>query len=873
MAKIVGHRHPHRAIKRAGLLLGTLLLFLVALVVGVLVHVNTPTGRQLVMNEVNALLAPSFKGKITLRRLDGVGLSGVRGVDATIEDPSGRDVLRVRGVRVGISAVAAVRSALLDRHGPLVITLRGIHIDDVDVRLDTDPTGKLDLLDAFDSPAPGGSPPNPNARGLRLALSGFDLRHVWAHGLMAGAPPLDVDLDDMKGSMTYAPDVLVADVRSVRINARRVVEDAGIAGTLKAQLRLPSADGARPDVHVDWEGAVGGLAETVRGSFVADRVDAVVDVPDSPPETIRTLWPDSPIGRHAQLHLEAHGLLSDVRVGMHAGLGPTTLDSDGRLRIGDESTAELTFQARDLDVHELAAGAPRSHLGLQGEASADMKAGGALTAKAALLFLGGALGKFDLPPATLDASVSRSKDAILRAGADLVVDEPGAPARLQAQLVPGRHGSTIDLQLDAEADDLQKVPQLGHGVDGKARLFASGELDLARKSVAGQLRVEAQDVAQGTTRVRDLSVAVSAEGPLARPEVDATVVSRGVVVRGVRFDSALAQARGAATAPHITTSLRGPDAPDVDAAVDLGVGHGVSLDRLRVDLARGADRSRVTVRSVRFDHGDLAVDQARVEGLGAPLTADVSIAHTVVGIRADTTGIDLARLARLAHLEKQLKGGSLAIDTDVHLRRGEGEGKLVVDLAHVSAGNAEDISGHVALSLAGRTVTGKLHVDSPGVGTVDVVVPRVTVAGEGALTAASWRRAFGSADIDLRTDLARLAALVPPAQLPLSEARGDITLKGHVARDGVDDLTPDVRLDVSTNDLVLAPRVAVERDIDGVLVHPPPAWRLAGVDFDSTLHRWADGSGAAVDAGARRQGCARPAGRLVRALSLRRSVP
>lgn len=143
MATIVAH-HPRHVIRRASLALCTLLLFVVALVVGALVHLNTPTGRQLVMKEVNALLAPSFKGKITLRRLDGVGLSGVRGVDATIEDPSGRDVVRVRGARAGIFAWAAVQSALLDHEGPLVIRLRDIHIDDVDVRLDTDrPAGSI----------------------------------------------------------------------------------------------------------------------------------------------------------------------------------------------------------------------------------------------------------------------------------------------------------------------------------------------------------------------------------------------------------------------------------------------------------------------------------------------------------------------------------------------------------------------------------------------------------------------------------------------------------------------------------------------------------------------------------------------------------
>ncbi len=606
MATIVAH-HPRHVIRRASLALCTLLLFVVALVVGALVHLNTPTGRQLVMKEVNALLAPSFKGKITLRRLDGVGLSGVRGVDATIEDPSGRDVVRVRGARAGIFAWAAVQSALLDHEGPLVIRLRDIHIDDVDVRLDRDPTGRLDLLDAFDSPVPGSNPPNPSARGLRLVLSDIDLRHTWAHGLMAGAPPLDVDLDHLKGSMLYAPDVLDADLAGVRIRARRLVENAGVAGTLKAHLKLPGTEGAHPDVHVDWRGAAGGVAETLRGSFVADRVDGVVDVPDTPPEAIRTLWPDSPIGRHAQLHLEAHGPLRNVGVSVRAALGKATIDADGRVGIGDDETAEVTFRAHDLDVHELAAGAPRSHVGLQGEASAHVKANGALTAEARMLFLGGSLGEIALPPATLDASVSRKQDAATRASADLVVNEPGAPAHLTAQLVAGSRVSAIDFQLDAESDDFQRIPQLGHGVDGKGRLFASGEVDLGRKSVAGQLRIHAQDVAQGTTRVGDVSVEMSAQGPLVRPEVDATIVFRGVLVDGVRFDTARAQATGAATAPRITASLRGPDTPDVDAAVDSGsrARHLAGQASRRPGTWRGAvtgDRTLGEVRPRRPGH-------------------------------------------------------------------------------------------------------------------------------------------------------------------------------------------------------------------------------------------------------------------------------
>jgi translocation and assembly module TamB len=86
--------------------------------------------------------------------------------------------------------------------------------------------------------------------------------------------------------------------------------------------------------------------------------------------------------------------------------------------------------------------------------------------------------------------------------------------------------------------------------------------------------------------------------------------------------------------------------------------------------------------------------------------------------------------------------------------------------------------------------------------------------------------------VSLRTDLARLAALVPSDDLPFSEARGNVKLRAHLARDGVGDLTPDVDLELRTQNLALEPRLAMARDIDGVRVQPAPAWRLEGIDFD-----------------------------------------
>ena len=839
-------RRAWRVLRGAGAGLGALVVFVVALVAGVLLHLNTPAGKRVVLGQVNGLLGSLFLGKITIHRVGHLGLSGVHDADGTIDDPAGRRVLSVRGMSVDLATLALARSLLLDKRGPLIIGLSGA-IDALDVCLDTDADGSLELVQSFASRKPS-SPPDPSARGARIAISQLTLGHAWAHGQMAGAPPIDADVDGLRGALTVAPDVLEADVARGRLTAHRLVNGADVTGSLQAHVRKPSDDRIHPDAQLAWDGKVGGIGQSIRGSFVRDTVDAVVDVPEASPGDIRALWPGSPIERPARLHLEARGPLGDVGVALQAALGDASFDADARLALEGEKTAHLTFRARDLDVHELAASAPASRLALTGEVFADRKTDGALTGNAALRFLGGVIGTTALPAAALQARGSRSAAGALQGNATLVVDEPGAPTQLTLALGPKRGSSVVDFKLDSKVADFQRVPQLGHGVDGQAQLSSSGQIDLTHGRLDAALHAEGAALAQGVTRLQTLSVDASAHGPLASPHVEATVCARGIVAAGLRFVSADVTATGAVMAPHVTASVRGPDTPDLDARMDLGFHDGVSLQNLGADLARGADRSRITARRVEVGGGDLRVDEGRIEGLGAPLTVTLAMTPQTLRVRAQTAGIDLARVARLAQVAKSLQSGTLALDTDLRLRRGAAEGRLVLDAAHVSVAAAKELAAHAELSLQGRTLVGRLHAESPGVGVLDLNIPKVTIGGAGALTEVAWREAFGSVDLDVRTDLARLAALVPPESLPLSEAGGRVTLKAHLARDGVDDVTPDVNIDVDTDHLVLAPWVPMVRDIDGVLVHPRAAWRLAGVDL--TVNAAVDGDTGALRASA-----------------------
>ncbi|MGD0527924.1 MAG: translocation/assembly module TamB domain-containing protein, partial [Polyangiaceae bacterium] len=282
------------------------------------------------------------------------------------------------------------------------------------------------------------------------------------------------------------------------------------------------------------------------------------------------------------------------------------------------------------------------------------------------------------------------------------------------------------------------------------------------------------------------------------------------------------------------------------ASVDLDVKHGVSMADLQLALARKGQHARVTARRASFQDGDLRVDGARVEGLGEPLTATLATSPGMLRVVAATKGIDLALVARLANVEKKLWGGRVSFDTDLRLQRRGGEGRLTLDVAGLETTYAKDLTGHVEMALAGRTVGAKVHVDAGGVGSLDLEAPKVELASRDATSLAAWKRAWGAVDVDVNGDLAKALAMVPADEQPLSRARGTVHVKAHLARDDAQDFTPDLSLSVTTDKLELAAKTPEWVDIDGVLVHPPPAWHIEGVDFVLDAH--IDGNSGAVKA-------------------------
>ncbi|HEY6458697.1 MAG TPA: translocation/assembly module TamB domain-containing protein [Polyangiaceae bacterium] len=557
-----------------------------------------------------------------------------------------------------------------------------------------------------------------------------------------------------------------------------------------------------------------------------------MDVPEASPESIKRFWPASTIHHPARLHLDAEGPLENVTLALVAGLGATTIDAKGTAGMDEGQHAHLVLAARDVDVRELAPTAPQSRLGLTLDASGQRTKAGAIDGRVVLEFLGGKVGTNDIPPATIVANVSQRPPAGLSAHADVVVHEPSVRTRVVADMAPKGSSSTIAYSLDVEAPELDRVPQLGHAARGKVRIASSGDVDLGAKTIDAHVSIDATRAYWQENRALHAVVEGHATGELTDPHLDVGLRAVGVEAGGQKLSRAAVTIEGKAMSPNVEFHTRGQDLPDVDGYAAVHLAKGVTIDALHVALARSGEKALVTARSVVLEGGDLQVEGARIEGLGAPFEATLRRTPSTLRVRAKTAGLDLARVARLANVQKQLQAGTVEVDADLSLQRTNGRGHAMLDVTHATAGEARDLSAHVDVSLDGRKLDGTVHANLPGTATLDLAASQCTLAGGAPLlSSAAWKKAFGTADVALHADLAKLASLLPPADMPVSEARGVVDLKAHVARDGIDDVTPDVKVDVDTDGLVIAPKVEMARDIDGVLVHPPPPWRLAGVDF------------------------------------------
>jgi translocation and assembly module TamB len=816
---------------------------------GAVLCLDVPAVRREVLAQVNARVFDKlFQGKLAIQSIGHLDAFGIADVDVRLDDSSGRPLLLAEGVSARIATLTLLRT-LAFGHGDLVLDLGKVSIRNLDVRIDGDDDG-VAIARAFLPRTPSTTPSRvPDGRGVHLYAPHIRIEHAWGHGQLGRIPYVDADLRGLDAAFSLSPRLVTIDARKAQVHARGIALGADVEGAATGHLEvalgdLPASVG-RVSGRTAWDGTVGTLAETASLAIEHGRFDAAVDVREATPESIRSLWPASPISASAGLHVEAHGPLDAIAVDAHAALDAATVDLHGGLQWGAAKGAKLHLDVTGVDLHQLVAAAPASSVGLRGDVSATLAPDGRLDGEADLEVPAGHVGPHGVPRTTLKTKGFRAPSGAFGGDAAIAIEEPGVPTTIELHAVPRGQSSSVDFSIQSHAVKLGAVHRFSTDATGSAHVAGKGNVDLDRLAVDVSLDSRGQTFSRGALRVGSIAVTGQVHGRLENPDVDLSLKTRGLAWGGTSLTELDVGVRGHALTPHVTVHARSLDVPDVDAAVDVDVMSGPTFKNADLTLVRRGVTAHLQAARTRVEHGDVSVEDVSIEGLGDTLRGSFRKEGESLHVSAKASRLDVARVARLLAVDEIVREGDLAVDAAISVSGGAANGQAHVRLANGAVGSLGGISFALDGTMAGRRLDATLGFVAGDVGSGTVEARDLVAAGRSPLLATRWQSVSGDVGLDGRVDLARLGALLPPDALPASALRGVLTLKGHLERDSASDFTPLVELEASTAGFAAVGPVA-----DGADGPPRPApWHFEGVDASLTAR--INGQRGALDLGVR----------------------
>jgi translocation and assembly module TamB len=750
--------------------LGAAVVFVASALAAVVLHLDLPVTRRVVVAQVNEILHAELVGEITIERVAALGLNGLSGGRVRVHDPAGVQVLFADGVDVRLSVLALARSALLGE-GDVVVSPDSVSVAHVAASVDHDSEGTLRLVTAFEGrpsapPEPVGAP----ARGVLLDAPAIALKHAWIHGLVPGAPPIDLEIGDVAARTRVGAALAAVDLDRAHLVARGLPPGLDSRGTFAIHVRAPSVTGKDVSLEVALDGAVAGVSTTAYGRLDGKTVDAVVGARDRDGAALRATLGEAATREAAALRAEVHGDLPELGGRAHLALGRASVDVDATVDMRHGTKAHARIAARHVDLHALAAGAPRSDIALDTSADVAISENGELRGNVALeTSPSTALGE-PLPIVRLRAEFTKD-----RAHATGTIVDPRATADFEASVAPVGKEHVVRAALRTEIGDLSRLPWLGASSKGRVSLVADGAANLGTKSFDARAHVAATGLAHRQVNVDQATVLATARGNLDRPVIDVGVHAAGVAVGARRIGSADVRGR---IEPGAVTTL-------IDPHVDV-VTEGVALSAYAVRAQLGGSR--------------LLVEGATVTGLGEPILVDLSRAPDELHLRVAAPAVDLERVAAVVGRRGTVRHGNLALAGDFAMRRDGGVGELHAQVDALRGPELDGARMTLDAVLAGRAVGVEVRARMAGLGTFEVATQDVVLDG-GALDAASWMRASGAVRFAANVDLSRLAGLVPRDTLPFTVVGGDVVAVGALRR-ATGDVAPAGEVHAATRGLV-----------------------------------------------------------------------
>ena len=495
------------------------LVALVALLL--LVGLRTSFAREQIRVHVNAALSELFQGRVQIDRIGAATLGGVSGVDAHVFDPDGRQVIRVQGLSAAASLPSLGWQLLTNSDQPaLVLTV--VHVDHADVTLRDDAELGVSLASTFLPRSPTPTKPGAVPSGPHLRIESVLFEHIWAHGLIGSSPPLDADVKRLSAALSQSPQAgFSLDLKRLELVARGLPGAVEPRGQVEGRVVAP-ADAANAPLRLEgtFAGRVAGSAVALQASWVADELQAWVDLPELPAAFVNQRLPELRLDGNVAVRAQVSGTLPvlDFTATVDGAAAHVVATGYAALAQGFEATAAV--EATRINAAGIVADAPQSDLQLRLQALAFEADAGDFVGSYRLDLAPGQVERNATPPLWINGQGRWDAADTLTGSGQLAVEDAGLSVRGQYQLaLPRAAGGSLRAAVQAELTDPERLAALGLHAAGHGEL--SAEIGLKQGGMSGKASLSLRHLDHALVQARNVELSASASGTLDQPQLHA----------------------------------------------------------------------------------------------------------------------------------------------------------------------------------------------------------------------------------------------------------------------------------------------------------------------------------------------------------------
>ncbi len=761
------------------------LVFLLATLLGLVLHLDLPAGRRFAAAEVERVLNATFLGSFELSSISHLSLRSGDVSHVVIRAPSGEAVITATGLRVRADFWSLL-TAILEDAPKSTLVIDYARAERAEVTLNVDPkTGEPSIVSAFElrDQTPSSAP---STKEIRVWMPALELGEGTTSGDILGR--------GVKGRVTSAHGrVLVAPV-GVAVDVERF--SASMTGVLSREIRGVASFHQRGTTQFfgTFDGHAGDLQVNSVVRLDGQKLRGTVDVPRAEPKVVRELYPAWPVLERLSVHVAAEGELDALRLTGTVLTREGEVAFSGELHPREQPLLMLDAAGRNLDLRAVLEGAPASSLELR--AVLGVWTAGATTVDVTASTEPALLAGYELPK--LDIAGAYDAQGF---NAHVAVDEPGMPFEADVSITPE---GVVEATADVPRFRIERSPRVASFIaargeaSGRVRArFEDGRLD---GSVVGQLSA----FALGDLAVSSAKIDGSVSGALDEPSalaLDARADATGVTAGMFRFQRLEGSVRGPVREPRIAVALESERGLHVKGSTRLRALAETVLKEVELSVERGGAELRARAASVTLGEGRVEGRGLAVEGAGGNLTASGSYRPGYFELEARGAGLDLGTIARVLDLPADSLDGRLELDAEVIAASDVRRGRARIKLEDGRYRGLPKASFELGATLDGARLEGDGEGAIEALGKFQTSFD-VELSGR-ALDVDSFRRATGKAEL-LVSELA-LSSLerFVPIESGIESLDGKGGLQLTLGRTSADSM-PSAALVASTEGLTLA---------------------------------------------------------------------